>query len=76
MTKHEFHDRLRQLLHREPFVPFAVELRDGGRIVVERPPVVFADGAASFIDPTDGALVEFFHKQVKDFSALEKEKVK
>jgi hypothetical protein len=38
--------------------------------VVPRPPVVFCDGAASFIDPTDGALVDFFHNQVKDFVVL------
>lgn len=73
MTKNDFHERLRELLHREPFVPFAVDLRDGGRIVVKRPPVAFSDGWASFIDPVDGALVDFSHRQVKTMTPLEKE---
>ena len=73
MTKDEFHARLRQFLQRQPFSPFVVELRDGRRLVVQQPPVVFSDGAASFIDADDGALVDFCHEEVQAFVLLERE---
>jgi hypothetical protein len=73
MAKDEFHALLRQYLQREPFFPFTVSLRDGRRFVIKQPPAVFCDGAASFIDPDDGALVEFFHDEVQVFGRLEQE---
>jgi hypothetical protein len=54
-------------------VPFVVNLLDGRQIVIKKPPVVFADGAASFIDFQSEALVEFFHNEVKTFADLEQE---
>ena len=75
MSKKEFHNLLLEYMHREPFLPFAVKLRDGGEIVVKKPPVVWCDGAASFIDVDgDGALVEFLHHQVKSFDVLKKKR--
>ena len=71
MSKEEFHARLREFLGRQPFAPFVVELRDGRRLVVKQPPVVFSDGAASFIDPADGALVDFRQEEVQTFGFLE-----
>jgi hypothetical protein len=71
MTKDEFHAQLRQLLHREPFAPFFVELRDGRRLVIKQPSLVFCDGAASFIDLEEEALVEFYHDEVQTFGFLE-----
>jgi hypothetical protein len=71
MTKEEFHARLLEFLQHQPFAPFVVELRDGRRLIVRQPPVVFSDGAASFIDPEDGALVDFFHDEVQTFGFLE-----
>ena len=73
MSKKEFHNQLREWLHREPFRPFVVRLRDGRDIVIKKPPVVFADGAASFIDFENEALVDFYHNEVKSFELLEKE---
>ncbi len=73
MSKKEFHDRLRQLLHREPFQPFTVNLRDGRQILIKKPPVVFDDGAASFIDLEKEALVDFYHDEVKTFEPVGKE---
>jgi hypothetical protein len=73
MAKTAFHNRLRELLHQEPFRPFVVEYRDGRRLVINRPPVVFADGVASFIDPKDGALVDFSHDEVKAMVVLQEE---
>ncbi len=73
MAKDEFHALLREYLHRQPFSPFAVALRDGRRLLIKQPQLVFCDGAASFIDPDDGALVEFFHDEVQSFGLLEQE---
>jgi hypothetical protein len=73
MAKHEFETYLRDYLQKQPFHPFVIELRDGGRVVIGQPPVVFCDGDASFIDPSDGALVEFSHDQVQAFGTWEQE---
>jgi hypothetical protein len=73
MSKDEFHAFLRQFLQHQPFIPFTVELRDGRRLVVKQPPVVFSDGAASYIDPADGALVDFCHEEVQNFGVPEEE---
>jgi hypothetical protein len=73
MNKSEFEASLRQFLDREPFLPFVANLTDGRRLVIHRPPVVFCDGAASYIDPVDSALVDFFHEEVQSFGPLEQE---
>lgn len=66
MTKDQFHDTLRQYLHRQPFIPFVVAY--GREILISRPPLAFSDRAASFIDlDGDEALVDFFHDQVIAF---------
>ena len=75
MPKQEFQNRLRELLSREPFFPFVVEFRDGRNLVIKKPPLAFNDEGASFIDSTDGALVEFEPNQVKRFALLTRESV-
>jgi hypothetical protein len=67
MAKNEFETCLRQYLERKPFQPFVVELTDGRRLMVKQLPVVYSDGAAGFIDPADGALVDFSHDEVRNF---------
>lgn len=67
MSKKEFHNRLFEFMHREPFVPFVVRLREGDDILIKQPPIVWCEGAASFIDLDDGALVDFVHTNVKRF---------
>jgi hypothetical protein len=71
MTKDQFYAQLRQFAHREPFAPFVVELRDGRRLVINEPPIAFGNEAAGFIDPQDGALVDFYHDEVTSFGLLE-----
>jgi hypothetical protein len=73
MTKDEFHTRLRQFLHRRPFRPFVVELTDGRRLVIKKPNFAFSDGGAGFIDPEDGALVDFLNDDVRSIEPLKKE---
>ena len=73
MIKAEFETRLLENVHRRPFRPFVVNLTDGNRIVVKKPPVVYSDGAASFIDLEAEALVEFFHDNTRSIEPLRKE---
>jgi hypothetical protein len=65
MTIEEFEDTLRALIRREPFEPFAVELLDGERFVVDRADAVaFNGGAAGFIGP-DGTIHFFNNEEVR-----------
>lgn len=72
MAKEDFENCLRQYLERRPFRPFVIEFTDGRRLVIKQIPVVFNDGAAGFIDPSD-TLVEFFHDEVQAFALWEEE---
>lgn len=67
IDRDQFDEALRQLTRRETFVPFCVELETGEKIWVRQPVLAFGGGAASFIDPDDGALVGFSHEQVVGF---------
>lgn len=69
----EFDVTLRNLLKRDVFVPFFVDLDDGQRIVIRQPELAFGGGSASFIDPDDGALVGFSHQQVVGFHSADQE---
>lgn len=73
MTKDEFENTLEKNLHRQPFQPFVVELTSGRRIVIKKLPVAHGGGGAGFIDPDDGALVDFVHNDVRSMGALEQE---
>lgn len=63
----QFDDTLRKLLQKETFEPFYVELEGGQKIWIRQPVLAFGGGAASFIDPDDGALIGFSHEQVIGF---------
>jgi len=63
----QFDETLRQLIKRESFVPFYVELDDGQKIWIRQPSLAFGGGSASLISSDDGALVGFSHQQVIGF---------
>ena len=65
MNEELFQKTLREFLHRDPFLPFVVELTTGGRVVVDEPTVAFAGGAAVYFSPTYD-LLEFRCDHVKD----------
>ena len=69
----EFDATLRQMLKKETFVPFFVELENGRRIWIRQPMLVLGGGFASFIDSEDGALVGFSHKDVVGFHSAGQE---
>jgi hypothetical protein len=71
MTKEQFYAQLQQFVHRQPFAPFVVDLRDGRRLEIKQLPVVFGDDGAGYIDPEDGALVDFSNDEVVCFGFLE-----
>lgn len=58
MTPKQVEGKMTELIHREPFLPFVVEMRDGGRVAISHPRVAFDDTGAVFID-VDGVLVDF-----------------
>src|SRR5438874_4837 len=63
MTNKQVEEKLTELKHRKPFVPFIVELNDGRSLVVPEPPS-FDENGAGFID-SDGALADFWFKEVR-----------
>jgi hypothetical protein len=65
MSSDEFYASMQKFMQRRPFVPFVVELKDGRRLVIKKPKVAFNDEGAGFIDPEDGALVDFLHDEVQ-----------
>jgi hypothetical protein len=65
MTIESFQETLRRLLRQEPFTPFAVELLDGERFVVDRPDAVgFNGGSAVFLDG-EGLIHSFTSESVR-----------
>ncbi len=65
MSTEQFENTLRQLVRREPFQTFFVEMLDGSIIEVDRK-VAFGGGAASFIS-RDDEWVDFACEDVKAF---------
>ena len=65
MNKDQFDETLRQFLRRKPFIPFVMELVDGGQIVVERPRVSFAEGSGCFFN-SKFDLIEFDCENVRE----------
>lgn len=64
MSEEKFQQLLRECIHREPFVPFYVDLTDGQRILVDYPSVAFSGRAAGFLSETEG-LIRFSCDEVK-----------
>lgn len=63
MTIKQVEETLTELVHKEPFIPFIVEMNDGKTLTVPHPPA-FDDTGAGFIS-VDGALTDFEFKNVK-----------
>ena len=63
MTPQQVEHRIIELIHREPFVPFVVELTDGQSLTVPHPRLAINGGGAVFFGP-DGGLIDF------EFSAV------
>lgn len=64
MTPEQVEEKIIQLIHREPFIPFVVEMTDGQLLTVPHPRLAINGGGAGFIGP-DGGLVDFEFKTVR-----------
>jgi hypothetical protein len=67
MSPEQVEERVIELIHREPFVPFVVEMTDGERLEIPHPRLAIAAGGAVFIGP-EGGLVDFEFKTVRSIS--------
>jgi len=64
MTPAQVEERVCQLIHKEPFVPFVLEFHNGQELVIPHPRLAIAGGGAGFVGPEE-ALVDFEFKQVR-----------
>lgn len=68
MTPEQVEAKVIQLIHREPFVPFVVELTDGQSLVIPHARLSINGGGAGFFG-LDGGIVDFEFKTVRAISA-------
>lgn len=73
MTIKQVEDKLTELVHREPFVPFVVDLLDGQSLIVPHGPAFDDNGAVYF--GSDGGLVDFWFKNVRSIRLISTEAV-
>jgi hypothetical protein len=64
MIPEEVEERIIELIHREPFVPFVVEMNDGRSLEIPHPRLAINGGGAVFFGP-DGGLIDFDFKTVR-----------
>ncbi len=64
MTVKQVEEKVTELVHRQPFTPFVVELADGHTVEIPHPRVAFDNTGAVFFGP-DGGLVDFDCKSVR-----------
>ncbi len=74
MTPEQIEVEVIDLIHREPFVPFMVEMTDGKMIEIPHPRLAINGGGAVFFGP-DGGLVDFEFKHVRALRPLTAEAV-
>jgi hypothetical protein len=73
MTAKQVEDKLTELVHHEPFIPFVVELVDGQSLIIPHAPA-FDDTGAVLIGLED-RFVEFEFKNVRAIRQLNAEAV-
>jgi hypothetical protein len=74
MTPEQVEQRIIELIHRQPFVPFFVELTGDQSLAVTHPRLAINGGGAGFIGP-DGGIVDFDFKSVRAIRVGSKEAV-
>ena len=57
-------EKVIELIYREPFAPFVVEMTDGNSLQVPHPRLAVDDTGALFFGP-DGGLINFHFKNVR-----------
>lgn len=74
MTPEQVEVKIIELIHRQPFMPFVVEMKDGESLTIPHPRLSINGGGAAFIGP-DGGLVDFWFKSVRSIRFLSAEAV-
>jgi hypothetical protein len=74
MTPEQVEEKVIELIHREPFVPFVVEMTDGQSLVIPHPRLAINGGGAGFIG-SDGGLVDFEFKTVRSIRFISAEAI-
>ena len=64
MTIEQVETKIIDLVHREPFVPFLLEMGNGELVEISYPGLAINGGGAGFIGP-DGGLVDIEFKNVR-----------
>jgi hypothetical protein len=64
METKQVEERIIELIHRDPFVPFLVEMTDGQFLEIPHPRLAINGGGAGFIG-SDGGLVDIDFKMVR-----------
>jgi hypothetical protein len=72
MTPELVEEKVIELIHREPFAPFIVEMADGQSLEVPHPRLAINGGGAVFFGP-DGGLVDFEFKSVRSIHVMKTE---
>jgi hypothetical protein len=72
MTVREIEQRLIELKHRDPFVPFAVEMADGQSVQCFHPCLAINETGAGFFGP-DGGIVDIDFRNVRSIRQLTSE---
>ena len=63
MSPEQVEERIVQLIHRQPFVPFVAEMLDGQTLEIPHPRLAINGGGAVFFG-SEGGLVDFEFKNV------------
>jgi hypothetical protein len=69
MTAEQVEEKVIELIHRVPFVPFFLEMSDGRSLEVPHPRLAINGGGAVFFGP-DGGLVDFEFKAVRSIREM------
>lgn len=64
MTPEQVEEKVIELVRREPFVPFVVEMTDGRSLEISHPRLAINGSGAGFIG-ADGGLVDFWFSTVR-----------
>ena len=74
LTPEQVETKIIELIYREPFQPFVVEMADGQSLEISHPRLAINGGGAVFFGP-DGGLVNFEFKSVRSIRAIKAEAV-
>jgi hypothetical protein len=70
MNRPEFEKEIKELIAAQPFVPFAVDLVEGERVLIENPQAFRCQGGSAVYATSDGLLDIFDYRSVRAVKPL------